>query len=1057
MLNIGKLAHGQHRYYIEAVALGTEDYYLGSGEAPGYWLGGGAAILGLVGKVEEEPLRHVLSGEDPYTGGNLLMRRHKERVPGWDATFRAPKSVSLLHALGTDDTRLAVRDAHDQAVAAAVDFLERHASQVRRGYGGVDRIDSTGFVAAAFRHRTSRAGDPLLHTHVVMANMLEGADGNWSAINGTLLYTLAKTTGYLYQAELRHALTRELGVDWTEVRNGLADVAGVPRKVIKAFSKRREEIEGRMAIRGETSAKAAQTATLSTRHKKDYGLTPEALEVEWHERAERLGFGPEELAATLGRTVVADVTQLVDAMYEDMAGPAGLTEQASTFQRRDTLRAVCDRLPTGATVAQVEALADTFLGSDQVLTAVTPGVDRTETIQRADGSTIRTSVEQRFTTPEMVATEERVLAAAVERVGAGVGIVAAGALDPILERNRAGPKPLSAEQVHMVTELTTSGRGVEVVVGKAGAGKTLALATARAAWEAEGRHVYGCALAARAALELQTGAGITSFTLDSLLLDLESPESEGHLPPDAVVVVDEAGMLGTRKLDRLLTLAAAADAKVVLVGDHHQLPEVDAGGAFRGLHHRLPAIELTENRRQIHDWEREALVFLREGDAAPALSRYEEHGRLFSADNPIEVRERLVSDWWASYQAGDSCLMVAMRQYDVDQLNAQAHALRSVSGQLGVERIVVSDREYAGGDRVMALKNKRYLGLRNGTKATVLRVSTEDLTMRVRTDDGHEVEVPADYLRDNMTHGYALTGHKAQGVTTDKTFILGGEDLYREWGYTALSRGVSENRMYILTPEHPWADELDVPPAREIPDPLLMVVGALKRSRAQFMAIEGGATAGISGTDTLDLEKERDSLRQSLRSCPPDVDSELQIVRTELADAERSLAKARAKVPEGAKRRDPAKAAAALWETRVAELRQAEVGLVERAAAREAWAEENAVPIARYRAVTAELALRQGRTVTRLQLDPPPYVVRVLGEVPGRPGLRKVWTRGVYAIERYRARWGVDDATSALGPKPTSGIQRHDWETTHRNVDDLRRRLDIEQRAPTKVRRVRAQ
>ncbi len=577
MLNLGKLAFGQEEYYLEAVAQGTEDYYLHAGEADGYWLGGGAGVLGLAGSVDGDDLRNVLRGQSPDSGENLLMRRMKDRVPGWDATFRAPKSVSLLYALGTPEASDAVRLAHDASVAAAVDFLERHASTVRRGYGGGESLTSSGFVGAAFRHRTSRAGDPLLHTHVLLANMLEGADGRWSSIDGRLLYNLAKTTGYLYQANLRHHLTQELGVGWNQVHNGVADVEGVTRKVIMAFSRRREEIELRMEGRGETSAKAAQTAALSTRKKKDYDVTPETLADEWVERAAGLGFTPEVIAALLGRAVVAELTPVqVEQLELNLASPEGLTEQASTFQRRDTLRSFCDRLPTGAPVAEVEAMADAFLEGDRVLAALMPSVDPSETIKRADGTTVRATATARFTTPEMVATEERLLAAAIGRVEDGVGLVPPETVESVLAKRPI----LSAEQVRMVTELTNSGRGVDVVVGKAGAGKTTAADAAREAWQLTGYPVIGCALSARAAAELQSGAGITSYTLDSLLMDLDSPENPG-LPRNAVVVVDEAAMVGTRKLDRLLAHAQQAQSKVV--HRTHREPTPGRGVGTRGI------------------------------------------------------------------------------------------------------------------------------------------------------------------------------------------------------------------------------------------------------------------------------------------------------------------------------------------------------------------------------------------------------------------------------------------------------------------------------------------
>jgi conjugative relaxase-like TrwC/TraI family protein len=210
MLNVGKLANGRENYYFSAVARGAEDYYLGSGEAAGRWLGRGIRGVGLSGEVGAEELRAVLGGLHPTSLEQLPERMHQRRLPGFDLTFRAPKSVSLLHALGNKEVVGAVTEAHEEAVTAALGYLEREACGTRRGPGGVDYRPGKGFVAAGFRHRTSRAGDPLLHTHVLVANMTQTHDGRWGALDGRRIYTHAKTAGYLYQAHLRWALTRSL-------------------------------------------------------------------------------------------------------------------------------------------------------------------------------------------------------------------------------------------------------------------------------------------------------------------------------------------------------------------------------------------------------------------------------------------------------------------------------------------------------------------------------------------------------------------------------------------------------------------------------------------------------------------------------------------------------------------------------------------------------------------------------------------------------------------------------------------------------------------------------
>ena len=222
-------------------------------------------------------------------------------MPGFDLTFRAPKSVSVLFGLGDPDTARQVRDAHDQAVEAALEWAERHTVWSRRGHGGVEQVRGEGLIAAAFRHRTSRNGDPHLHTHVLVPNMVLGEDGRWATLDARWLYTSAKTIGYLYEAQLRHNLTVALGVEWGEVRNGIADIERIPPSVLKAFSTRRAEIEERMTIRNQHSPKAAMIAALDTRRAKEIDPGVAELRDRWARRADEIGFDPARLRDAIGR------------------------------------------------------------------------------------------------------------------------------------------------------------------------------------------------------------------------------------------------------------------------------------------------------------------------------------------------------------------------------------------------------------------------------------------------------------------------------------------------------------------------------------------------------------------------------------------------------------------------------------------------------------------------------------------------------------------------------------------------------------------------------------
>ena len=267
MLTIAKMGVGQEGYYLAKVASGLEDYYSGAGETTGRWVGRGSARLGLDGEVGSASLRALLSGLSPDGERRLSGRPGRTHTPGWDLTFSAPKSVSILYGLGGVEIAQQVAEAHDAAVDEAIRWLEAHATVSRRRFGGqVVPVAGEGLVIAAFRHRTSRLGDPQLHTHALAANVVERDDGSWGALDSRPIYRQARTAGFLYQAVLRAQLTERLGVGWGEVTNGVAEIAGTNATLMTIFSKRRAQILESMAAAGERpSARAAQVAAYRTR------------------------------------------------------------------------------------------------------------------------------------------------------------------------------------------------------------------------------------------------------------------------------------------------------------------------------------------------------------------------------------------------------------------------------------------------------------------------------------------------------------------------------------------------------------------------------------------------------------------------------------------------------------------------------------------------------------------------------------------------------------------------------------------------------------------------
>jgi ATP-dependent exoDNAse (exonuclease V) alpha subunit len=400
---------------------------------------------------------------------------------------------------------------------------------------------------------------------------------------------------------------------------------------------------------------------------------------------------------------------------------------------------------------------------------------------------------------------------------------------------------LAAEQEALIRSLAGDGSAVAIVVGQAGTGKTFALDAAREAWERSGYSVRGAAIARRAARELEAGAGVPSASVTELLNEL-ARRPEGTLRRRSVLVLDEAGMISTRTLAQLMQHADRLELKLVLVGDHHQLPAIGAGGAFRGLVDRLPVIELRENRRQLEAWERDALSDLRTGDAPAAVGRYETARRVTIAEDADAVRRALVADWWKAADLGGA-VMLAQRRVDVADLNGRAHAMLRAAGALGEDELRVGGMGMAAGDWVMVRRNDRALGVVNGERGEIVAVDRTQGSLEVDIG-GRRVVLDREFLTGparssgaSLTYGYAMTAHLAQGMTCRQTFVLASDSMSREGGYVALSRGRVANHLYVVASEPSERDEY-APASRDVPDPHAALVERLSRSQAQTLAVD---------------------------------------------------------------------------------------------------------------------------------------------------------------------------------------------------------------------------
>ena len=375
--------------------------------------------------------------------------------------------------------------------------------------------------------------------------------------------------------------------------------------------------------------------------------------------------------------------------------------------------------------------------------------------------------------------------------------------------------------------------------------------------------MIGCSLAARAAKQLQDEAGIPAGTIDRLLAGIDRHTTT--LDDTTVLVVDEAAMVGTRKLARLLARAEAAGSKVVLVGDPCQLPEIEAGGAFRGLQQRLGASHLVDNRRQTNERERTTLAELRTGDPERAIDDYLGHDRVHQAATGAAVRYELVDEWMNARVEGEDVLMVAARLADVDDLNRRARYGLRDEGYLGHDQIVLAGRAFARADEVLALRNDYRLGLLNGTRATVEQIDTARHEMSLATTTGERLTLPFAYAEaGHLTHGYATTIHKAQGATVDRCFVLVDDTMSREHAYTALSRGRHGNELFVVTQDR----RVDERHTTEIDlDPLDAVLRSIGRSAGKRMALD---ETEPEVTPLEQLRGERNGIRNRLGDGPPD-------------------------------------------------------------------------------------------------------------------------------------------------------------------------------------------
>ncbi len=837
-----------YKYLLRTVAAGDGDrslstpltrYYAEEGSPPGFWVGSGVGTLGggqiaQGDQVSESQLQLLVGmGRDPITGAPLgraypeyrpVAERVAERVSaldptlgpaaraeavaaiqaeeaargtrravaGYDFTFSVPKSASVLWAVADAGTQALIADAHHAAVAEVVAFMEREVAATRTGAtarnGAVAQVDVHGLVATAFDHYDSRAGDPHLHTHVVISNKVQTVlDGKWRSLDGRPMHAATVALSELHEAVFADHLTRTFGVGWEaremgRDRNPAWAVAPVPEELVAEFSSRSRHIEvekdrliaeyvarhGRQPSAA-TIIKLRAQATLSTRPEKQVRSLAD-LTAAWRARAGRI-LGKN--ATSWARTVTANDAPLLlraDDVPLDVIGTLGQSvvdvvgEKRSTWRRwnltaeaaRQTMRyrfaSTTDREAIVGMVVDAAEAASLRLTPPEL--ASSPAVFR-----RPDGTSVfRPKHSTVFSSETLLTAEDRLLERARTTTGPTVPLAT---VEKIAARPDRKGHTLGDDQAAALAKVAVSGRLVDVLVGPAGAGKTTAMSALRRAWEHEhgAGSVVGLAPSAVAAQVLADDLGIQT---ENTAKWWQNHHVHGEtFRQGQLVIVDEASLAGTLSLDRITHLAAEAGAKVLLVGDYAQLQSVDAGGVFSLLvSDRDDAPELVDVHRFTNAWEKTASLGLRHGHTE-AIDTYLHHGRIQGGETETMV-DAAYSAWRTDRQAGRATVLVSDSNESVQALNQRARTDLILDGTVDARREVAlhDGTRAAVGDSVITRHNDRRLRagrgwVRNGDRWTVTEVREDgSLTLRRATARwGGSVVLPADYVAEHLDLG----------------------------------------------------------------------------------------------------------------------------------------------------------------------------------------------------------------------------------------------------------------------------------------------------------------
>lgn len=887
--------HG-YRYLLNSVVVGDANtdaassltrYYAEAGNPPGIWLGAGLAGLDNLtqgDEVSREQLRRMMGhGQDPNTG-ELLGRAYRQyatadqrierrinRLPsgsheaeraaqvaaitaeevrkptgapvaGFDLTFSAPKSLSTLWAVSDAGTQAVIAQAHQTAIRDVLGIIERDVAMTRIGAegprGAAAQVEVRGIIAAAYDHYDSRASDPQLHTHVVIANRVQGVhDGKWRTLDSRALHAAVTGLSEHYNAVLSDHLTRLLAVSWEEReretgRMARWEVAGVPQTLMDVFSSRTKDIEQvKQRLVEEYAAKHGrqpsrtqlwqirQQATLETRPPKELRSLHD-LTRQWRDQATQvLGTDAMAWARDLVETGASEPLLRADDISLDCVDELAAEVVAQVAQRRATWRrwnlhaeAVRQTMPYRfASPADRDALVSLIVDAAETasLRLTPPELARSpREFQRTDGlSVFRPKASAVYTSETVLAAENRLRDAAARREAPTLDL---GLIGRAARPRMPGQRALGADQQDAIGKVAVSGRVLDVLVGPAGTGKTTTMRALRRAWESRYGDGSVIGLAPSAAAAAVLGDELDVQTENTAKWLHEHTRGRWDLRGGQLIIIDEASLVGTFALDRITAHASQVGAKVLLVGDYAQLQAVDAGGAFGMLvRDRDDAPELIDVRRFRNDWEKHASLQLRIGDVA-AIDAYLDHDRVAGGEHD-EMLDTAYQAWSRDVRAGKTSVLIAETIETVADLNERARSDRILAGHVADGGVRLHDGTRAAtGDVVITRRNDRRLALGRGwvknNDRWIVTDTHDDGSLSVRRERSRwrsAITLPAGYVAEHVDLGYAITAHRAQGATVDTGHALvASPQMTREALYVALTRGRDANSAYVVTDQH---------------------------------------------------------------------------------------------------------------------------------------------------------------------------------------------------------------------------------------------------------------